>query len=1278
LGNIPASRSSLLLRSRGHTNVFTPAAPPAGPTPVARWRFDETSGTTFVDAIAGRNGTFVGTPQYAQPGLSATSGASCGFIAPAYGTIPHNSAFDLSEGSLTLLVQPDAVAGQRDIWTNDVASGGGPGSFSIEIVDGKLRAYTFDGALHWLPSPTGGGTILPGTAYRITLTFGPRGSELWLNTTLLAADTTNTSGIAPNSQPFTVMAFPGPVVNCDGLLDSAELWGVQLSATEIAALPAPVSAPRNNLVSRYLLDDSAIAPDNRNLVAGVLGSGWQQLGTIVAGIDSSSLYKNGGTAQVSLPGGNSLHAFSDMTISFYFEPASLLDRDALFVCGDGSAAGDFSIERLGSKLRAWIMRDATTVDYFESTDGIAATDFVVGTAVRIAMSLGSGGAKMYFNNTLVASIPANTNPWNNSRTKRIGIWDDGSQIPMRGVVDHVRIWNYALTTPQIQALEAPTNVTLPATPVAGTRPIVPRLDGFLPNDDMTNLAALGSRFIYVEPNGVGNGSQASPGNIFTALSGGYGGTPTGGTVIVCRQGYYGASGGITVPGGSSATNPVTIVAFPGEWATFCQDIDLIKVPNMPSAPGRGSQVNWELCNFSPFTGYNVWRVPYTQSTQSLGTMSAQGVWMDQGVPFLLLEYEKPFDMITFPGGQVSGSTRDSNSRPISLNNWWGPGVAVGDSGGGTSAKQYLYMRFDRPNWTDIGYIDPTTGAWPDDGRWNVATEGQNGVAAKWIGCRGSSNAPSFWNGRPILPNPLNETPINSQGDLPSGRNPNQCRIYVARINSTAFLSSSTGQFVRIGSGINTLGYYAATNNPRNQEWHRGIDWCQVSFAMGTSQLNWTVHRRRIFCGTWRLHASMGAKKYNDQTKDSNNNYVRPAWELKGVRSHNELIQSQNSTSVLTRNVTFDNCTLHGWHEIIANTAQWRDMRFVNCVIAASYDEFFQSQIGSQSNFEVGYCYLLDAVFLMSSAQNGVDPNQSPWCTTYFHHNIGDNRCPRGSAPAFGGNNTINGGATAVHRQPGSGYYAYKMYNNTYIQAPDNATAWDPRLGFGADINNGLTGLGQAGGSRRGFDECFNNILVVHDSKRYTNSEASIGRLSWVDALEYGAPFNFPNHCLYRDYNCYSRHGLPFRPGSGSYTNPKCWMTGVKHSGAVQQNASFEYYRNQPAGEPGGAVFVGSSLWNAFNQPIPAATGVKLDQNSVDDNPQIPSCMNITTSRTDYRPQNVSKMGANATPPSGFNWWGSPGWTSYGATPVPFNMAPSPWKGALDPNGTTCPIGVQNP
>jgi hypothetical protein len=49
--------------------------------------------------------------------------------------------------------------------------------------------------------------------------------------------------------------------------------------------------------------------------------------------------------------------------------------------------------------------------------------------------------------------------------------------------------------------------------------------------------------------------------------------------------------------------------------------------------------------------------------------------------------------------------------------------------------------------------------------------------------------------------------------------------------------------------------------------------------------------------------------------------------------------------------------------------------------------------------------------------------------------------------------------------------------------------------------------------------------------------------------------------------------------------------------------------------------------------------------------------------------------------SGANWWSTP--PSWGATYFAWNdgektLAPTAWKGALDPNGTVMTVGVRNP
>lgn len=96
--------SLFLGRSAGSgLGSFATAALALGP--VAYWRVDEPSGTTAIDIIAGRNGTYINNPTLNQPGWTSDSDAAIVTDStPKYFTVPDNAAFDLGDGPFSLCV----------------------------------------------------------------------------------------------------------------------------------------------------------------------------------------------------------------------------------------------------------------------------------------------------------------------------------------------------------------------------------------------------------------------------------------------------------------------------------------------------------------------------------------------------------------------------------------------------------------------------------------------------------------------------------------------------------------------------------------------------------------------------------------------------------------------------------------------------------------------------------------------------------------------------------------------------------------------------------------------------------------------------------------------------------------------------------------------------------------------------------------------------------------------------------------------------------------------
>jgi hypothetical protein len=91
----------------------------------------------------------------------------------------------------------------------------------------------------------------------------------------------------------------------------------------------------------------------------------------------------------------------------------------------------------------------------------------------------------------------------------------------------------------------------------------------------------------------------------------------------------------------------------------------------------------------------------------------------------------------------------------------------------------------------------------------------------------------------------------------------------------------------------------------------------------------------------------------------------------------------------------------------------------------------------------------------------------------------------------------------------------------------------------------------------------------------------------------------------------------------------------------------------------------------------------FEANSTDAKPTLPSLDDYPNSQFDYRPEPAAAVTASTTSSlSGADWWSGDG-PAWGRDYFPWSsgertLAPSGWKGALNPNGETMPVGVQNP
>jgi hypothetical protein len=327
---------------------------------------------------------------------------------------------------------------------------------------------------------------------------------------------------------------------------------------------------------------------------------------------------------------------------------------------------------------------------------------------------------------------------------------------------------------------------------------------------------------------------------------------------------------------------------------------------------------------------------------------------------------------------------------------------------------------------------------------------------------------------------------------------------------------------------------------------------------------------------------------------------------------------ETSSTALFDRWTFRDCTLHGWFDLCVGGAPGNH-RFLNCTIVDTMDDGIQHNPSNTHNIEFGWCYFRDCGF--DGPDDGSGGNTNPW---YIHHNIMDYRAIR-VVDVFG-KEPYPMALVQFHspnaNRPG------KYFNNTVIVMTD--TADQQRIPF-----NHFHG-DRANQHPNFYNECFNNILTVCNgdvgtSTRYTSTSPFPGRADQV--MRGVRPVTTDSKEIF-NYNLYWRD-----PALAPFTK-----------GLIQTRQ-------------------GSTLTERATLAAAKSAYPQFEPNGVEAKPIIASLDNFPADRLKYRPAANSDVltaySNQTTSPAGESMSGWP-------------AKPSPWKGALDPNGTTVPVGVQKP
>jgi hypothetical protein len=941
------------------------------------------------------------------------------------------------------------------------------------------------------------------------------------------------------------------------------------------------------LVSLWTFDETSAAggvfadSGPANVPMTIVGT-WADLSTpsMIQGVGGTSAYTNG-SGHATIPADDPDHDLSELTISFYYQRNSAAAKHVLLVASDAQSTGvgDFSIEVLpNGMLRGFHVGQDAQLRFFESTDGITGTNLQVGTAHRIDVTFGPQGARIYLDGAPLTSafILANTNGWNNARTKHLGRWIDGAG-PAEGAFDGLRIWDRQLTSAQIAALEPAQSITLSQLEELSLQP---SLAEWLTSDE-----ADGTVTKFVSNANRGNGSGSSPQNaqeVQAALNGASGGQVL---LAVCQTPgtieHWTYASGLTFPNGTSHTNRVTLKAREGDGVVINAGGEF----GGSRSPGTGF---WTQSGLSADDiNKKIWR---STATFTGGAQTMMGFW---------IEFDHPHQLISAGSMTNLRATYGTGSSP---GNYSGPMVFK-------DSDNRVYIRFQRPH------------------------VGKYSAGSKW-------SATTTWPGFP-------EAVSSGQLVYPLSEDPNDYLIHLFRVSSinAAF---KTGQWIKVGPGINSCGFREAVG--ASNTWiDRGT---HLTWRFGVRPSESGNHLTNVYCNRARfsdgskLHVSRGEWKFG-------------GWLEGGFRSAWLLANASGSLS----HIYCKDCTISDYHELFVSG--WNNnghIRWRNCTIARIYDDGIQALM-STTRVEVGYNFFYNAAYggMGENVDELSDANPGGW---FIHHNIMDARQER--CTDWG--TQAHPGALYIPHSPDDNR-PVRQYNNLFIWGPDTENE------FGIGMEHSSQGDG-GNNTSTVMHECFNNILLrvfLEDTKRY-DPDGGGGASAYSDSFAQDrSDFVLGTCTRYSasesnelfDYNCY------WRPSSMSVD---ALLKGHRRGGIGQTRRDFDTLAAWKAH----AEFEHSKLSGARR----GAYAPGFDGNSTDGKPTLPSIDDYPNSRFNYRPAATSVVTtATASSLSGANWWSTP--PTWGATYFPWNdgeksLAPSPWKGALDPNGTTLPVGVQNP
>jgi len=433
---------------------------------VANWSMDATSGTSVVDTINANNGSFVGSPAWRTTG--GTGGGALYFDGASYISISDSATLDTLN---------DFSAGGWVYFSSAPADAGTQRNSRI-MQKGAAVPTTTSYALHALTSAGGGQnkaifcvyktdtqTCATGTtdmsAFAWHHVMGTRsGSTLKIYVDgVLETTATGPSGSLDDEANMYFARSPG---NTDGymigLLDDLRVYNRALSQTEIENIVQ--NPPSIGLISHWAFDESSgtVASDGMGTNNGTTTAG--QTWYPATGKFAGALAFDGIAQYASTPHSATLDTLGDFTAAGWFylsaqPPASgKLRSPRIMQKGHSVPASSAYYLEIKSTSGVGTQPELCVYQSGIKTCATSPADASLNAWHHVAGTRSGTTLKVYVDGTLAATTIGPSGFLDDGSEMNFGNSPNNSDGLMYGMLDDLRVYNRALTLPEIQYLYA--------------------------------------------------------------------------------------------------------------------------------------------------------------------------------------------------------------------------------------------------------------------------------------------------------------------------------------------------------------------------------------------------------------------------------------------------------------------------------------------------------------------------------------------------------------------------------------------------------------------------------------------------------------------------------------------------------------------------------------------------------------------------------------------------------------------------------------------------------